>query len=79
MIKKTLIGFGLLVATTLSGCVVAVPRPGVAYGYRGGYCDDAVVVAPVPVPVPFGFWGGGWYGRGYYGYGHGGYGHGHWR
>jgi hypothetical protein len=78
MIKKTLIGLGLLVATTLSGCVVAVPRPGVVYGpvYAEGY-DDAVVVAPVPTPF-FGYWGWGWYGHGY---GRGGYyhGRGHWR
>lgn len=90
MLKKTLIALGLMAATTLSGCVVAVPPPGVvvgpAYPAYPAYCDSAAVVAPAPVPVPvpvpvplFGFWGGWWhhgyYGHGYYGRGY----YGHWR
>ncbi len=74
MMKKTLIALGLLAATTLSGCVVAVPRPAYAYGEDDPYYGNAVVVAPVVPVYGWGWYGGGWY-RGGYGW-HGGGWHG---
>ena len=71
MIKKTLLTLGLLTATTLAGCVVAVPRGPYVYADPG-----PVVVAPI---VPIYGWYGGYY-RGYGGYRGGWYGRGgRWR